>query len=214
MNVEFLKQSNNSRLTLLFAGWGMSASDFRFLVKTECIPSLLVCSDYRTLDFDTEILQSYTDVRLIGYSLGVWAASFVFRENKIAFSEKIAINGTMFPINNERGIPTKIYEGTEQQLSEKSLRKFILRMCGTKENFEQFIANTEQKNMAHLKEELRVIQKLSTQYDVSDFQWNKAVISTNDAIFPVENQRKAWQNNKNIVEIDAPHFSPLLFKNL
>ena len=214
MKIEFLQQNNTNHLTLIFAGWGMSASDFRFLVKTECIPSLLVCSDYRTLDFDTDILKPYTDIRFIAYSLGVWAASFVFHKKKIAFSEKIAINGTRFPVDNERGIPIKTYKGTEQSLSENSLRKFILRMCGTKENFEQFMTNTEPKNIAHLKEELRIIQRLSTQYNVSDFQWDKVIISTNDAIFPIENQREAWEKNENVVEIEASHFSQDIFKSL
>ena len=86
-------------------------------------------------------------------------------------------------------------------------------MCGTKENFQEFMANTAQKNIVHLKEELRVIQRLSTQYDISDFQWDKIVISKNDAIFPVENQRNAWSENANVLEIEAPHFSPSLFKN-
>ena len=209
MNLEFLKQNTSNRLTLIFAGWGMSATDFRFLENHET--DLLVCSDYRVPNFNTDILKPYTDVRLIGYSLGVWAAAYVFSEKKIAFSEKIAINGTMFPVDNERGIPTQLYEGTEQSLSENSFRKFILRMCGTKESFQEFMANTAQKNIAHLKEELRVIQQLSMQYNISDFQWSKVVISTNDAIFLPENQRKAWLGNENVVEVEASHFSKFIF---
>jgi biotin synthesis protein BioG len=156
----------------------------------------------------------YNCIQLIGYSLGVWAASYVFREKEITFLDKVAINGTQYPIDNERGIPIKIYEGTEQLLSEESLQKFFLRMCGTGENLKQFMVHTEEKNISHLKEELRIIQQLSTKYDVSDFQWNKVTISTKDAIFPIENQRKAWCLNTNIVEIDTPHFSQCLFKNL
>jgi biotin synthesis protein BioG len=216
MTVEFLRQNNSDELTLIFAGWGMSASDFRFLgdVETRRATSLLVCSDYRILDFDMNILAPYANIRLIGYSLGVWAASYVFREKKIMFSEKIALNGTKHPVDNERGIPVKIYEGTEQLLSGTSLQKFFLRMCGTRENFEQFMANTEEKNIPQLKEELHVIQQLSAQYDVSNFQWTKVIISAQDAIFPFENQRKAWRSNVNTVEADAPHFSQSLFTNV
>ncbi|MDR0333509.1 MAG: DUF452 family protein [Dysgonamonadaceae bacterium] len=225
MTVEFLRQDNSDNLTLIFVGWGMSSSDFRFMcepvetrrstsLQNQCAISVLICSDYRTLDFDTDILKPYNDIRLIGYSLGVWAASYAFREKEIAFSEKIAVNGTKYPIDNERGIPPKIYEGTEQSLSDASLRKFFLRMCRIRENFEQFTANMKEKNISHLKEELRVIQQLSMQYDVSGFQWDKAIISTKDAIFPTENQRKAWYLNTKITEIDAPHFSQSLLKNL
>jgi len=54
MNLEFLTHNNSDKLTLLFAGWGMSAVDFRFLQNYET--DLCVCSDYRTLDFDTDFL--------------------------------------------------------------------------------------------------------------------------------------------------------------
>jgi len=212
MRCEFLKQNTSNNLTLLFAGWAMSARDFRFLenIKTD----LLVCSDYRTLDFETDVLKPYTNIRLVGFSLGVWVASYIFCEKEIEFSEKIAINGTQYPIDNERGTPVKIYEGTELQLSETSLRKFMLRMTGSKENFQEFMENTEEKSILQLKEELCVIRNFALQHDVSSFRWNKAIISTNDAIFPLENQHNAWNSKANIVEIDAPHFAQSIFKNL
>ena len=218
MTLDFLQQNTSNYLTIIFAGWGMSASDFGFLqncyVETRHATSLLVCSDYRTLDFDFDILKPYTDIRLIGYSLGVWAASYVFRKKDIAFSEKIAISGTQYPVDNKRGIPTLRFEGTEQLLSETTLRKFFLRMCGCKQTFEHFTENIEKQNIDHLKNELRVVQQLSAQHDVSDFQWDKAIISTNDAIFPAENQREAWKNNPNVEEINVPHFSKDIFSQI
>lgn len=212
MRHQFLKNNSSDNLTLLFAGWGMSASDFWFLKDTET--DLLVCSDYRVFDFDTALLMPYANVRLVGYSLGVWAASYVFRDKKITFSETIAINGTPFPVDDTKGIPVKIYEGTEAALSDVSLQKFFRRMCGSKENFQEFMAHTEAKNITELKDELRTIQRLSAKNDVSSFRWNKAVISENDAIFPPSHQREAWNKHTEITMLDTPHFSPFIFKEI
>ena len=212
MIFEFLKKNTSSRLTLLFAGWGMSASDFRFLENNSS--DLLICSDYRQFSFDSEVLSPYTDIRLVAYSLGVWAAAFVFRESNIPFSEKIAINGTHYPVDNERGIPISIYEGTERQLTERSLRKFHFRMCGSKAGGERFVSQTVPKNISNLKEELRTIQKMSALHAVSDFRWGKVIMSANDNIFPIENQRNAWKNYERTEEMDAPHFSEELFRVL
>ena len=35
----------------------------------------MVCYDYRTLDFDASGLEEYREINLIGWSMGVWAAS-------------------------------------------------------------------------------------------------------------------------------------------
>lgn len=34
----------------------------------------MICYDYRTLDFDTSILEQYRQVNVVAWSMGVWAA--------------------------------------------------------------------------------------------------------------------------------------------
>lgn len=36
-------------------------------------------------------------------------------------------------------------------------------------------------------------------------RWDKAVISTRDAIFPAANLREAWNGRSEVIETDAPH---------
>lgn len=212
MRYEFIKQQHSERLTLLFAGWAMSAKDFDFLSVME--DDLLVCSDYRVLEFDESHLTSYVNVRLIGYSMGVWAASFLLRNRNIPFSERIAINGTMFPVDDKKGIPIPIYEGTKNGLTEESLQKFYRRMCGARNEGIHFLQNTEAKNIRHLQQELAVLFEASKASDAPTFDWDSVIISTNDYIFPTLNQRQAWQQNSSVRLVEAPHFSHELFKQI
>lgn len=212
MRCEFIKKNGTDNLTIFFAGWGMDASDFDFLNPNES--DLLICSDYREMSFDAAILKPYQNIRLVAYSLGVWAAAYTFCDLEIDFSEKVAINGTPFPADDERGIPVAIFRGTEAGLNERNLQKFFRRMCGTKENFDRFISKTGSKNCVELKEALQNIYRLSAEKNVASFCWNRAIISLNDAILPAENQRKAWCGGVETVLLDAPHFSEEIFNGL
>ena len=80
----------------------------------------MVCYDYRTLDFDASGLEEYREINLIGWSMGVWAASQTVPQlsspgtsgEGIHMANSIAINGTPYPIDQHMGIPPAIYHGT------------------------------------------------------------------------------------------------------
>ena len=65
----------------------------------------MVCYDYRTLDFDASGLEEYREINLIGWSMGVWAASQTVPQlsspgtsgEGIHMANSIAINGTPTP---------------------------------------------------------------------------------------------------------------------
>lgn len=37
----------------------------------------MLCYDYRTLEFDASLLKEYREINVIGWSMGVWAATQV-----------------------------------------------------------------------------------------------------------------------------------------
>ena len=74
----FIQQKHLPRLTLFFAGWGMDECPFMDYCPENS--DLLVCYDYRSLDFDFTLLQGYQEIRLIAWSMGVWAASMVLQD--------------------------------------------------------------------------------------------------------------------------------------
>ena len=67
------KTPGSGTLTLLFGGWGSGAELF-----AECRPKdsdLMLCYDYHDLDFDPGVLKEYSSIRVVAWSMGVWAAS-------------------------------------------------------------------------------------------------------------------------------------------
>lgn len=212
MKQQFLIQKNHPRLLLVFAGWGMDATPFRLYKPADC--DFLLCYDYRTLTFDSCLISRYREIQLVAWSMGVWAASQIFREENIPVKQSIAINGTITPIHNRKGIPALIYQKTLENLSESSYRKFLLRMCGGTEEWKSFITYIPQRSIEELKEELRRIEELMNQLPTSSFTWNKAFIGKKDLIFPPDNQLCAWERNTPTEIRNIPHYSANLFKEL
>ena len=78
MKQTFIKKEGNPRLMLFFAGWGSEENLFRRPVEEGY--DYLLCFDYRTLDFDYASIKGYTEIRLLAWSMGVWAFLSVANE--------------------------------------------------------------------------------------------------------------------------------------
>lgn len=209
----FIQRQGCPRVVLFFAGWGMDWHPFAGYRPEGS--DLLVCYDYRSLDFDPFWVAGYESIRLVGWSMGVWAASCLFASAGLPFADRIAVNGTPVPVDDEKGIPRRIYEGTTNGLDETAYRKFLRRMCGSGEALEAFLSRRPLRPLGELKEELRLIGEQAAALPASDFAWSKAIIGKRDLIFLPDNQRRAWGGSgTRTVELDVPHYSPMLLKNI
>ena len=103
MRHEFVKREGNSRLILIFAGWGMDATPFRHISRPGY--DTLVLWDYRDLTADWSLVSEYEEIVLIAWSMGVYAASMSIHAIDRQISTRIAVNGTLSPVDNLRGIP-------------------------------------------------------------------------------------------------------------
>lgn len=210
MKQEFMIHNGCQHLLLFFAGWGMDATPFR-----ENIPGtsdLMICYDYRTLDFDTSPLNRYDRIDVIAWSMGVWAASQILSSHSLPIVKSIAINGTPFPIDETRGIPPAIFQGTLDGLSEASHLKFLRRMCADAVAFKRFQEITPQRPVKELKEELAAIGRQYRNLPPSGFIWQQAYIGENDRIFPPANQQAAWKetSTKITTNNEAHYFENLI----
>ena len=70
---------------LFFAGWGSEENLFRRPVEEGY--DYLLCFDYRTLDFDYTLIEGYTEIRLLAWSMG----------------GKPGLHGAFLPVANEIG---------------------------------------------------------------------------------------------------------------
>lgn len=103
MKQHFIIKNNSKRLLLFFAGWGMDETPFLQIRPTDT--DWMVCYDYRSLEFDTDLLQKYSEIRLIAWSMGVWVASQLMKQHpSLPISHSIAINGTPYPYTKRKGL--------------------------------------------------------------------------------------------------------------
>lgn len=200
----------DSRLILLFAGWGMDEKPFTDVT----VPGYDICVvwDYTdpTESFAT-LLPGYAEIAAVAWSFGVpAAAAFICSHPELPITAKIAINGTQHPIDDRLGIPAEIFRGTLDGLTEKSLGKFYLRMAGSANAFKDFSVQMPERTLNGLRSELLAIQAARQPIIL----WDKAVIADNDRIIPSANQLAAWENEAIEVQQYAgshlPNFNRLL----
>lgn len=211
MKQEFIIRENHQRLLLFFAGWGMDVTPFSEIHPDGC--DWMICYDYRSLEFDENLLRDYSEITLVAWSMGVWAASQVMKQYpSLPVTQSRAINGTLSPIDETKGISPTVFEGTLQGLNPQTLQKFQRRMCGSGSEYKAFQTVAPLRPVEELKEELAAIQQHFLSQSPSPFHWQKAIIGLNDRIFLPDNQKRAWENMADhIEETEAAHYQKELF---
>lgn len=203
MKSKFIKRNQSNRLILLFAGWGMDWRPFAELDHPGY--DILVVWDYRELSYNWRPLLKYDEICLIAWSMGVFAASVTIHEIEPRITMRVAVNGTLIPIDDTRGIPPAIWRGTLNALSPATWRKFKRRMCVSAEQYEQFSEVAPRRSLDELKEELIALET-HTMFHVRQItDWDLAIISRHDGIFPASNQRRAWVGVAPTRVLDAGH---------
>jgi biotin synthesis protein BioG len=152
---------------------------------------VLMFYDYNTLDsdFDFSLFKSYREKKLVAWSMGVMIASCCEQISLENFSKKVAINGTLKPIDEEFGIHPKIYDLTINGFNEKGQDKFINSM------FEISPKLNIERNIENQKTELIALKNYQAN---TNFKYNKILISENDKIIPTKSQVKFWGIEPNL----------------
>ena len=201
----WLNKRNNEKLILFFNGWGMDEKSVQHLNCDDF--DVLVFFDYRTLQTDANIwneINSYSEIYLAGWSMGVMISS-IFAERISNIVSKIAIAGTLLPIDDAYGIPVKIYELTANNFNDLSRKKFLRKMFAVDDS--KFI----NRDTPALKDELIALQGVSAM----DVDFDKAIIPLSDKIIPVQNQINFWQakSQTKIVQLQCGHYPFFEFKS-
>ena len=213
MNIDFLRRSGSPTLELFFAGWGMDSRPFAWAADSphtaDC--DFAVCYDYTDMQLDkvnqaNAKIHGYSEVRVRAWSLGVYAASLVLPGLCCAISTAVAINGTLWPVDDELGIPHAVYDATAANLTAESLERFNRRMCGAHRPI--FEARRPLRTVDSLRAELLNIRECAADRAKPQFTgWTQAVLSSRDKIFPIANMRRAWPATPQF-ELDEPHYMP------
>jgi len=211
MKYHYIKRNTSDKLILIFSGW---ASDERLFSNfSEVEQDVCVFSDYRTLEWGAKMFQAYREIMVIAWSLGVFVANRVLLGSGLPIVKAVAINGTLFPCDDEKGIPVAIYDGTEKNLTEENLLKFYRRMCGSAKSFENFQTFNFTFSIPELQEELQNIRMEQEQNPQSHGKniFTEVIIGLSDRIFPTNNQKRAWGNFPNVKLKEIAHYDELNF---
>lgn len=203
MRYEYIIKGKSNKLVVIFTGWATTPSMWQ---NMQLNSDLIIIYDYRDLNIDLSIFDGYSNIYIFAWSFGVFAASKFIedRHSSLPIVYKMAINGTQYPIDDLRGIPSNIFDGTANNLDSRNLRKFYRRICTNTQQFEDFIPTITDPNIANLTAELKAIQNYKT--IEKPLVWDSVLIGTLDKIFPAENQFRGWKNlANNIITIDDSH---------
>lgn len=181
------RKEGNRRLLLIFTGWSTDERFFQGFAPAGW--DVMICSDYEILNFDRQPIEEYTTVYLFAWSLGVAAAASCLPEKLITTA--VAVNGTLWPKDNHKGIPEAIYETTTANLDERNLRKFRRRMFSCAQDFQKALQDFPViDDISALKRQLNAVATMPCRH----FTYRRVYISLDDAIFPADNQKEAWED--------------------
>jgi len=189
------------------SGWGCDERPFLKIQSDDY--DVLMCYDYRDLSnipYLIEELKAYQECHLIAWSLGVFVSSILFKDYTNLYTSKLAINGSLSPIDDEQGIPPAIFQGTINGLNEKGRDKFFMRMCGGRTGFATFAEHQPLRLVEDQKEELICLQNMILKQPITWDIFDKVLLSSRDMIFPFKNMEQAWENKSEKQVIDLPHF--------
>ena len=207
MKTYIRRREKNDQLVIVYGGWGTDENVF--------VP---LCND----DFDFILfynysadealvlpeMKTYSRITLIGWSLGVWAAEYLSPKTGIKPDITIAVNGTPVPADDQFGIPLHIFEGTLNNITEKNIEKFHLRMFGDKKTYLLNKDRLPQRNLKSLHDELRWLYNRIMEQKEPGFKWDYAITSEFDRVFPSKNLIGYWskeENTKHII-LPLPHY--------
>lgn len=192
MRKYWLKLAGAHELIVVFGGWALGSAPFSHLRGKQ---DILFVEDYRQLDADLSEIHAYGDLSLLAFSYGVASAAHWIARHGDPFRHKVAVNGTLYPTDPERGIPEDLVRQTAQELSSVSLRRFA-RRCGA-------AAPPEEIDISALSDELLAICTRGTSPTI---RFDQVWLSTGDRIFPPANMARGWaEGGTTPKRIEAPH---------
>lgn len=200
MKYKWLSKNNSDKLIIFFNGWGMDDLIVSHLEAKDY--DVVVLYDYNDLSLHID-LSSYCEKHILAWSMGVMVATMFDFEN---VKTKTAICGTPFTVDDEFGIPEKIYKLTLNTFSEKTVHKFMGRMFIENPNIEKFT----NRKIESLKTEL---EKMSEYKPNLNYKYTNALIADSDVIISSKNQKKYWGDGVNIRIIKSGHCPFRLYKN-
>lgn len=204
MKWRYFSGKQTERLCVFYTGWGMDDHVFEHFMGER---DTLIVWDYT--DLSTPLPLDERPIDLIAWSMGVWVATQTCPAERL--HSAIAVNGTPWPIDETRGIPPAIFDGTLSTYSESGLARFRKRMCGGAAALNAFLQFAPNRSTEDLGSELAALGEAIRSRPEIPFPWTQAIGCTADRIFPLTAQKDAFPA---LIERPGAHWEPTLFEAL
>ena len=232
--LDFLKPDGRN-LVLFVSGYGQDLNTFkRFVTSLPQDTAFAILYDYEDDEvfFDTSVLECFSKIRVIAWSMGVMMAPLLLQNmDKKCFEKCIAVNGTLDGIDDEYGIPKAVWDETISSMDDEHALNFIKLMCRSPALIEEYLKDRPKRSVASLKRELIYIRDLAEEMNaISQIAANlgaklpkskgatfydKAYSSKRDLIMPHAAVLKSFERLGIECEpIAGAHFVPDLFESL
>ena len=204
MQATWLHRSNQPECLVFFSGWGMDPEPFRFLPATGL--DLCLVHDYRQpTPLDLQPLASYRRLHRLGWSMGVWMAAHLLAEAAARFASRIAIAGTLTPIDARCGLPPNSYAAMIDGFGPEVLETFYRNMFDDAAHFDRFLASRPRRPMAELRDEMAAFRDTVLGSGPVTDLYTRKIVTSRDRIFAGRNQLRAWGKETATVR-NWPHF--------
>ena len=191
MEAKWVVKNSSKSLILFFCGWGFDESCIKHISSQS--HDVLAVYDYRSLSFDQSATNGYDEVVVVAWSFGVWAAGWLMDQGLLKANSAHAINGTLNPVSDSEGIPPAIFEGTVSNLTEATMKKFMMRICGGARGYAELSELMPQRSFEEQREELILLGEYFQKWQLAKQDiWSSPTIATDDLIFPYQNMKNHW----------------------
>lgn len=195
MNHRWIRRTDGAdTIIVVFGGWGLGWAPFAHLQGPQ---DILFVEDYRDLELGLPDLSGYGQRWLLAYSLGV--ASFAHWAETAAgahFDRAIAACGSLSPVDRRLGIPPKVFQATQEGLTQDSFQSFLALCHGAPQNRMTIDVTARQDELS------AIAARGSAVSDAFDL----ALVATQDRIWPAANLNRAWEERRVAIRhVEAPH---------
>ena len=187
----------NSALIAFFGGFACCGKILsRTRLPEDC--DVAVFYDYRNFDTDFDF-GAYRKIAVVAWSFGVGVADILAEKIGNTYM-RIAVNGSPFPIDDTRGIPTEIFRKTLENFDGRAKLKFFRRICGGTAELAELEPLLADRTASELKEELEFLGRAFAENTAAPKHWNVAFASCGDRIFPLDNLKRAFGGSLEVGE--------------
>ena len=190
----------NDAVVVIVLGWACAPRCVEHVRPAGC--DVVCLFDFRGEIADPGLpLADYPRRYLFAWSFGVWVAERIF--TGVEWTRAVALCGSPYPVDARRGNDPKRMNVTLRGIHKYGIGEFNRRMYGPKEYARLAPWLPFPDREANECELIGLCEGSLEPYEPS-IRWDRAVVGTDDVIFPVENLTAYWGERAEVLPL--PHY--------